>query len=252
MQELNDWHVKMSSEAFSPYLSDSEVKDIHGIKKGIGFVEVTQSGWLDVKSFLTASRDYFLGSNRFVQSGFDDKAVDLTEKSVVYDNQAYQSIVLCRGYKELTDSRFFPHIPFNPAKGQTLTLSVPELQLDSPLHAGVFILPLGNHLFRVGSTYSWADFNETPENDKRDELLEKFREVCSLDLELVEEKAGVRPATKDRRPIVGYSSIDERVMIFNGMGSRAVMMAPHLADELHQHMTGQSKLSSEIDVSRYA
>jgi hypothetical protein len=40
--------------------------------------------------------------------------------------------------------------------------------------------------------------------------------------------------------------------IFNGLGSKGVMLAPHFAEELVEHITKGLQLNEEVSVSRFS
>ena len=67
----------------------------------------------------------------------------------------------------------------------------------------------------------------------------------------MDQYCGTRPASPDRKPIVGAHPELEDVYIFNGMGSKAVSLAPLLAKELCDTMIIGSPLHSEISIDRF-
>ena len=53
---------------------------------------------------------------------------------------------------------------------------------------------------------------------------------------MVEQVAGIRPTTKDRRPLVGSHPEYKNVFVVNGLGTRGVMMSPFVAEQLFNHI----------------
>ena len=47
--------------------------------------------------------------------------------------------------------------PLNEAKGELLIIHAPELDIQFLLKSSLFVLPLGNHYFKVGATFNWKD-----------------------------------------------------------------------------------------------
>lgn len=43
---------------------------------------------------------------------------------------------------------------------------------------------------------------------------------------VVEHKAGVRPSVSDRRPVLGPCKDYEQLVVFNGLGTKGVSLAP--------------------------
>jgi glycine/D-amino acid oxidase-like deaminating enzyme len=146
----------------------------------------------------------------------------------------------------MEDKTFFPNLPFTPAKGHTMDIHWPGVELDKVIQASVFVLPLGNEIYRVGSTYSWANFNEEVEEGEIDKLKSELKKLCDLPFTVVKKRAGVRPAVKDRRPLIGEGEVHKGVWHFGGFGSRAVLTCPKLSLEFIDSIFGGYDLPSEI------
>ncbi|WP_445724289.1 NAD(P)/FAD-dependent oxidoreductase, partial [Flavobacterium sp.] len=116
--------------------------------------------------------------------------------------------------------------------------------------SSVFILPIGNDLYKVGATYDWSDKSNTPTEAGKDELISKLKEIISCDFEIVNHFAGVRPTVKDRRPLVGTHPTYKQIHVLNGLGTRGVMLGPYLANQLFQHIENKVPLEKEIDIIR--
>jgi glycine/D-amino acid oxidase-like deaminating enzyme len=69
--------------------------------------------------------------------------------------------------------------------------------------------------------------------------------MTSLPAEIVDHQAGVRPASRDRRPILGQN-------ILNGLGSRGVLLAPWCATHLVDHLLAGRPIDPEVNASRFA
>jgi len=69
--------------------------------------------------------------------------------------------------------------------------------------------------------------------------------------DVVDHWAGIRPASSDRRPLIGVHPKHKSVMIFNGMGSKGVMLAPYFARQLIKFMEEGEKLDATVDINRF-
>jgi glycine/D-amino acid oxidase-like deaminating enzyme len=58
------------------------------------------------------------------------------------------------------------------------------------------------------------------------------------------QRAGIRPSTKDRRPLMGKHPIDENHFLFNGLGSKGISSAPTLAKEMLDFLLHEQKNQS--------
>ena len=65
-------------------------------------------------------------------------------------------------------------------------------------------------------------------------MVEKLKKVIDVPYKIIGQAAGIRPAVKDRRPLVGIHKTHKNLAVLNGLGTRGVMIAPTLAKELFQ------------------
>ncbi len=147
---------------------------------------------------------------------------------------------------------FFNYLPLDGTKGELLIIKAPDLDLDVILNTSVFILPLGDSLFKVGATYHWEDKTSVPTEEGKRELIDKIKEILNCDFEIVEHFAGVRPTVKDRRPLLGTHTQYKNLHILNGLGTRGVMLAPDMALQLFDYIENSKPLDKTIDIKRFA
>jgi glycine/D-amino acid oxidase-like deaminating enzyme len=127
----------------------------------------------------------------------------------------------------------------------------PELNLDVIVNSSVFILPLGDNLFKVGATYNWVDKDSIPTEAGKNELISKLKEILNCDFEIVSHLAGVRPTVKDRKPLIGTHPIHSRIHILNGLGTRGVLLGSAMAIALFEFIEYGIPLDSSIDIKRF-
>ena len=120
------------------------------------------------------------------------------------------------------------------------------------LSKGVFTLPKKN-LFTLGATYNHRDSFKTITSKAKEELISQMRKIKNLeDLKVIEQKYGFEPTTLDRKPLIGQHPILPNLYIFNGMGSKAVLIAPLIAKELYLHITKKEKLEPTSNIDRFS
>lgn len=138
------------------------------------------------------------------------------------------TIIDCRGWPGGAD---LP-LPWNPAKGEILTLRLPDWPRDRIIMRGIFTVPLGGDVFRVGATYEWEDLTPQPTEQGRAALLDALRAMGACPGEILDHRAGIRPILRDARPYCGPHPTRQDYWIFNGLGSKGALLAPWLADQL--------------------
>jgi len=246
-QEKTLWHKKAEQE-MQHYLNAETSEMNHPVRAE--FALVKQTGNLDTKLFLNESKKYFQLNDFYSNEKFDFNTLIIHSNFVEYKNYTAEKIIFCEGY-QIRENPYFKWIPMKPAKGDILTIYCRELNLDVILNKGVFILPLGNNLFKVGATYNWDQLNDQPDEHAKAELTSKLKKIMPYEFEIVNHESGVRPAVIDRRPIIGSHPKHDSLLVFNGFGTKAVMLVPYFAKILTQHLTENLPLHEETSLSRF-
>ncbi len=134
-----------------------------------------------------------------------------------------------------------------------MATEIPDLPADRIYKKGLSLVPLSTkNQWWIGSAYEW-DF-EHP--DPTPAFMEKTRQVLNHWLKIPfyirDHVAGVRPATLERRPFVGWHPLNPAVGILNGMGTKGCSLAPYFARELVLQIRNNTPISAGADISRFA
>ena len=251
VEEQNNWFAASDKPALAPFLSTQlHFKDYKGITAPFGYGEVLHTGYVDTASLLSAYRNYLVENHWFLRESFDYAAIVFEEDSVLYKDIQAKHIVFAEGFG-LHTNPYFNQLPLDGTKGELFIIKAPGLDLDVIVNTSVFILPLGNDLFKVGATYNWKDKTDLPTEEGKTELVERIQEIISCDFEIVTHFAGVRPTVRDRRPLVGTHAIHNRIHVLNGLGTRGVMLGPSMAKALYDAIENKIPLHKEIDIQRF-
>jgi glycine oxidase len=215
------------------------------------YSKVLHAGNLDVKLFLEKTREYLMQNGSYLAEAFDHKLLQGDAPDISYKDATAKHIIFCEGHL-LSKNPAFAYIPLKPAKGEVLTIRCEGLLLNSDiLNKGIFILPLGEHSYKLGATYDWEDLSDTPTEAARQTLLGKLKAVISVPFEVTGHEAGVRPAVIDRRPVVGAHPVHGNYHVFNGFGTKAVMLAPYFAKAFVAQLKDGTPLNPEVDPKRF-
>jgi glycine oxidase len=168
---------------------------------------------------------------------------------VSYKDIKAKRIVFAEGFG-LHSNPFFSNLPLDGTKGELLVIKSPNLKLHIVVKSNIFILPLGNDLYKVGATYDWKDKTNNPTEEGKNELVENLKDLITCDFEVIKHFAGVRPTVKDRRPLVGSHHKYKNIHVLNGLGTRGVMLGPYLATQLFKNITENIPLENEINIQR--
>ena len=251
VEEQNNWFAASDKVALAPFLSTELIhKKYPGIDSPHGYGEVLQTGYVDTALLLAKYKEYLIKQKLFQEESFDYNSLQIENGSVRYKSIEAKNIVFAEGFG-MHFNPYFKDLPLDGTKGELFIIKAPGLDLDVIINTSVFILPLGNDLFKVGATYNWKDKTDLPTEDGKTELIERIKEIITCDFEIVEHFAGVRPTVKDRRPLVGTHRDYESIHILNGLGTRGVMLGPAMAKELFEFIEFKIPLNKEIDINRF-
>jgi len=251
IEEQNEWFTAADKPSLEPYLSTQLIKnDNLSVEAPFGFGKVLQTGRIDTSTLVAAYKNYLKSKDCLQEIGFDYKALIQNENSVSYKTIEANQIVFAEGFG-VVKNPFFDHLPLNVAKGEILTIKAPNLKIDYILKSSVFVVPLENDLYAVGATYNWKDTTNEITEDGKNELVRKLKTFLNCDFEVVNQVAGVRPTVKDRRPLIGQHHIYKNYFVLNGLGTRGVMIAPYVAEQLYKFIEDNEPLDAEINIDRF-
>lgn len=245
------WKERLLDPAYATYLSPDKPtllpKNIDTkTKQGL----VQQAGWLNLPAYLQADSALRLANGSLLELPFALSEMQFTPNAIHWNNISAQQLVLCRGQFERHDS-WFNWLPMKPAQGDILTLRIPDIKLQQIYNAGFFILPLGNDTYRLGATYEWEQLEPGPTAAGKAELLAKFEAVYSGTYEPLDHQGGIRPTVADRRPLLGLHPAQPRIGIFNGLGTKGVMVAPYFALQFAKFLCGEGQIEDEVSIKRF-
>lgn len=252
IEEQNNWFTASDKANLAPFLSTNLIsKKYSSIDSPFGYGEVLQTGYADTAFLVEKYKEYLVKNQLFLEESFDYSLLQEEINGIRYKNIEARHVIFAEGFG-MHANPYFKQLPLDGTKGELLIIKAPLLDLDVILNTSVFILPLGNDLFKIGATYNWTDKTDTPTEEGKAELIEKIKEIISCDFEILEHFAGVRPTVKDRKPLVGTYSNHESIHILNGLGTRGLMLGPAMAKALFENIEFQIPLDKTIDIKRFA
>lgn len=252
IEEQNNWFAASDKPNLAPFLSTRVIHKKHtAIDAPFGYGEVFKTGFVTTDVLLTSYHGYLKKLNLFNENSFDYQQLKIYDDYVAYQNLEATHIVFAEGFG-MHANPFFNYLPLDGTKGEILIISAPDLDINVIVNTSVYMLPLGNHLFKVGATYNWEDKTDVPTQEGKQELINRIKEILTCDFEIVAHFAGIRPTVRDRKPLVGTHSLHKNLHILNGLGTRGVMLAPSMAQDLYRYIEMGIPLDSAIDIKRYA
>jgi glycine oxidase len=221
----------------------------------LGGIMILPCGWMETDRFLDAfhpllaERPGFRLVNQHLSYGQIDlgpQLIRLGEEKIAFDH-----LVFAEG-PQATDNPWFPTVRIIPNKGEILVLEIPELELPFVLSKKVYLLPIGEQRFVCGSNYQNRFDHPHPTEAGKAEILGHLEKVLRLPYRLLEHKAGIRPTTPNRRPVLGTHPELTYVHILSGYGTKGVLLAPYTSRLLTEQILGLNpEIPPEAGVERF-
>lgn len=252
-EEQNNWLAKMQDDSFSKYLEKVEKNNFNkeNYHQKFGYGVVKNAARLDINTFLDSARANYKSNHSFLEERFDYKALKISSNEISYKEHSAQKIVFCEGYK-LSENPWFGHLKLIKTKGEILNLSIDKYEVDFMLNRGFFMYPHQDKSYTVGATYSWHDETLNSTEEAKKELLEKVNTTLTNEtISINTHKVGIRPTTEDHRPLIGQHPEHKNLYVFNGLGTKGVMIAPYFAEQLTNHLEENVPLDAEVDIKRF-
>jgi glycine oxidase len=248
VEEQNEWMGRSADARFTYYIEKLATIPMFPtqVKNSFGGLVLKQCGYVNTHHFLNAVRKHLENKNSFLEEDFDESLVSISDNRVMYKHWQARRIIFCTGEKA-RQSRFFSWLPIRPLKGETLTLKT-DVDISTIYNRGVYLVP---DLMKVGATYAVNDHSPHVTEEARVELTNKLNELISFPYSIVDQQWGFRPTTPDRRPILGNHPENEQLVVFNGLGTKGVSLAPYFSEVLVKWMEKEGPLDLFVDVNRY-
>lgn len=251
IEEQNNWFAACDKVLLQDYMVPKIIKNENKhVRAPFDSGKLIKTGRIEVNKLAKDYRAFLKSEDRLLEEQFCYDLIDFLEDDIQYKTIEAKKIVFCEGYG-LKENPFFNDLPMREAKGELITIHAPDLKVDYLIKSAIFVLPIGDDLYKVGATFNWTDKTKTPTEDGRDELEFKLNSVINCNYTIKDHVAGIRPTVKDRRPLVGTHPKYQNLAILNGLGTRGVMIAPTVAKELFNCLEKGESLRNEIDIARF-
>lgn len=245
--ERTQWEHLANTAEFSDLIESPLATIPSGVIAPHGAAFVKKAGFVDTLIYLRAIQAYLKQIGAWRTEKFFPEKLQFNDQIICYDSVTAEYLIYANGHaashmKELQSA-------FSVTMGDDLLVEMNNLD-NILINGGVYVIPRGNSLFRVGSTYFRYPYTQS-EEDGRNQILGKLRKIIDAEIKVIDHQRAFRPNIKDRRPLIGPLNSHRRIYSFNGMGSKGVLHAPLLASHLADHLMDGTALMKEILPSRF-
>jgi glycine oxidase len=251
--EPNQWKEKRKDAFWQQYLrplTKEQAEDLSQINAPYGYGSIEDFWRFDPAFLLSTYRNKLKETEQYITARLSFDSQEVLFRQIASLGVKTERIVLAQGHQQ----DFWPGLihgsPIQAKQGQYVIIECPGLKLTRVLKSKFFIIPLGGDRYQVGATYP-RDCDQNAIEEAQKGILADLELLLKLPYRIIDHWTGIRPGTKDRRPILGALNSKKNIYVFNGLNSRGLLMAPLLAHWLADFMLEGKALPSEVSVNRF-
>lgn len=191
----------------------------------VAWCQISKGGRMNPLPFLQDARSYFEQNEMYSEELFVKEALTRSEGFWHYKHFKARTVISCLGMgcPWKADDMW-------PVKGQVYELDgLPDFG-DAILKTEKFLVPGENGAILAGSTYEREFSHNEPDEAGFYEITQDIKPELRAKMTVRSSWTGIRPTTKDRRPII--EKLEERLYALNGLGAKGVTLAPWSASQL--------------------
>ena len=162
IEEQNLWFEAADNKRLDQFIDTTLIENENkAIDAPFGFGQVLHTGRIEVNALIGAYEMALLEKGNLLKETFDFDQLEVHKEHIEYKSIKARRIVFATGFG-LKSNPYFNYLPLNGTKGELLTIKAPEVKADVVIKSSVFIIPLGDDLYRVGATYERTDKSNSP------------------------------------------------------------------------------------------
>ena len=238
---LANAHKRLADPAYSGYVKTIINNPTHS------YLEQKQTGYLHTRLLLSCLKQYFIERGCYRQTAVNNQDIQLLP-TLSWQDMSFKKILFCEGH-HATYNPWFSWLPFQPVKGEILTLQHQSPLPDVIYNFGDWLIPLDKQRIRLGASFDRVHLNTEPTSQAKTALLQSLKH-SSLDLpelSIIDHQANIRPCTLDKQPFVGEHPTLPQLAIFNGFGAKGSLQIPKLTQLFADALQNNCPYPSSID-----
>jgi glycine/D-amino acid oxidase-like deaminating enzyme len=251
--ELNHCKTRQEQPEYAPYLGDlaSSSQEIAQFSTPFGFIGQHQAGHLLTVPLLTQVKQFLIERNAYRLAAVDYRVIQM-DGLVRWQDITTKQVIFCEGHNG-RHNPWFSWLPFQPAKGEILTLSHQAELPDALLNYGNWLLPLTPDKVRIGATFDREQIDTLPSEQGKQTLLNTLKSYSPrlAQSTIVNHQAGIRSCTADKAPFIGKHPHDGRIAIFNGFGAKGGLQIPWYSQRFADYLIRNIPLPTCCDIQRF-
>jgi len=214
------------------------------------WAEVLNAYRLDLDALFPAYREKLQEENLFIHESMDYSSIDEKDGLLTYQGKVYDLILFCEGFR-VGENPYFNNLPIIPAKGEAILIKR-KLDVHFMAKNNCMMTHWNDDLVWYGATLDNKATDIKPNEDSKRFLSENYKEDFGEEPKLEKLLSGIRPTSRDRRPVIGRNPKVTNMAILNGLGTKGTSLAPYSAALLVENILKDKEVPLELSVARFA
>ncbi|MGB4969871.1 MAG: FAD-dependent oxidoreductase [Saprospiraceae bacterium] len=251
--EENQWLARTADPEYSGYLDEFKATEFQGTihSKNQIYCLIKSMYVVDVNVLLNRWKEYFKSKSLYSNLKFDYCELSKVEHGYLWgDHEIKRGIIFCEGFR-VVENPYFSWLPIFKLKGEFLEFKAPLLNLDFVYKSEYVIVPLGNHRYWCGSNFDLQDASLKVTKIELQKQIEFLKANLKVPFEIEYHGFGIRPSSRDRRPVVGAHPGINNMFILNGLGTKGFSIAPFCSKNLVNNILFNKEILHTISINRF-
>jgi glycine/D-amino acid oxidase-like deaminating enzyme len=247
-------YAKLASEDFVNNTINDTANDTSDIANApLGSFFINGGGWVDLPLLLDLEAEWLRQRGALIEGVIREEMLRVCADGGVEWNgwRAQGGAVFCNGWLAGCEASW-AWLPWQPAKGEIVDYQTNIADAPWILNRGGWAIPLGNGIWRSGSTWEWKLLDNLPTPAAAELLRTRLQTFFStpIDARLVQHRAGVRPCVLGNEPLCGTHPQKPHLHLFSGLGPKGTFWGPACAIALSEWLCNKTPLPKRFDLRR--
>lgn len=257
IEAYNKWTGRLEDPSFSQLVAFHE-QPIYAdqLHNELGGIMIQPCGWTDIAGLIESlhRRLQAFPQVKLYEGLVDYEGIDMQQHTLSYHGEQidFDQIVFAGGHR-LTHNPHCAYLPLIPNKGEILLIEAPSLALPFSLSKKIYLIQVAPQQYVVGSTYQNHPEDPHPTQAAREEILAHLDRAIRVPYRVLDQRAGIRPTTPNRRPLVGRLPQYPNAYVLGGFGTKGMLLSPTCSLWLQNLMLHDiDHIPAQANLARYA
>lgn len=251
-EALQQWDQRKTTRDYGNYVDTSCSGEpwMANLNLPFGAIRIRHVLHVDAPKLIHAFRQHAGEAGLLKEEMFHYPDLVVHDTYCNWKNIRYARVIFCEG-AAASKNPWFSHLPYIPSKGECLIIGIKGVDFPCIIHKGIILIPLGDEKYWAGASNDWDDLDENPTEAGRQMIENGLRNMLRTPWTVLHHMAAIRPAMRDRTPVMGSHPVCKNIFLMNGMGTKGASLAPFYAGVLLDHIMQGTALPKEVDIRRF-